>query len=77
MPTLTPRARFQRIAVGRANLAIKALKRLSKCSAKRYYEYSQEDVNLIFGKIEQALVSARNSFNVKSGDEFEQIESLQ
>jgi len=73
MATVTPRARFQKIAVGRANLAIKALRRLSKCSAKRYYAYSQEDVDLIFNKLDQALANAKNSFQMTKNSEFDEI----
>lgn len=69
MARRTAEERFKYVAVKRANRAIKALQLLSKCSQKRYYQFSREDVDSIFEKIEKALAGAKASFSTVNFDE--------
>ena len=62
----SPEERFDYVAAARANRAIEALRLLSKCSNKRYYQFTNEKVDSIFQELEEALQSAKSSFAPRS-----------
>jgi hypothetical protein len=56
------RKRFIRIVESRVNKIFYNLDNLSKCSNKRNYEYSEEDVRRIFREIERKVKETRLQF---------------
>jgi hypothetical protein len=56
------RDRFVRIVESRVNKIITSLDNLGKCSNKRNYEYSENDVKKIFREIERKVKEARLQF---------------
>ncbi len=57
-----PRKRFKRSASKRANEVLYRLKVLSNCSNRSFYSYTEEDVNKIFGAIEEQLRFVKSKF---------------
>lgn len=55
----TNRERFIRIAEARTQKIIKMLELLGNCSNPYNYEYSQKDVEKMFGAIETALKASK------------------
>ena len=66
----TNEERFKRIAEARANVVLEKLRLLGKCSNKRLYSYSKEDVETIFTRINQQVRDVRRKFDVS---EYEKI----
>lgn len=66
--TETRRDRFVRIAEARTNKIIDMLQLLGNCSNKSNYEYSKEDVKLIFGAIEAELRATKAKFEVSENE---------
>ncbi len=58
----TKRERFVRIAESRTNKIINMIELLGNCSNKSTYEYSEEDINKIFGRLEKELKNAKQRF---------------
>ena len=58
----TKRERFVRIAESRTNKIINMIELLGNCSNKSTYEYSEEDVNKIFGRLEKEIRNAKQRF---------------
>ncbi|MCP4653597.1 MAG: hypothetical protein GY858_09500 [Candidatus Omnitrophica bacterium] len=58
----TPQERFKRIATKRSNRIIEQLEILANCSERKSYAFSVEQVEKMFGAIDAALQSAKNSF---------------
>ena len=58
----TKRERFVRIAEARTNKIINMIDLLGNCSNKSTYEYSEEDINKIFGRLEKELRNAKQRF---------------
>ena len=58
----TKREKFVRIAESRTNKIINMIDLLGNCSNKSAYEYSEEDVNKIFGRLEKELKLAKQRF---------------
>lgn len=56
------RERFVRIAEARTNKIINMIDLLGNCSNKSTYEYSDEDVSKIFGRLEKELRIAKQRF---------------
>ena len=56
------RERFIRIVESRVNKILYNLDNLGKCSNKRNYEYSEEDVRRIFREIERKVKETRLHF---------------
>jgi hypothetical protein len=56
------RERFIRIVESRVNKILYNLDNLGKCSNKRNYEYSEEDVRRIFREIERKVKETRLNF---------------
>lgn len=61
----TKRDKFRRIAENRTNKIIKMLELLGNCANTSNYEYTSEDVKLIFNAIEEATKEARQKYNGK------------
>ena len=59
------RDRFVRIVERRVNLILNNLDSLGKCSNKRNYEYSEDDVKKIFNEIDKKCKEVRTMFNGK------------
>ena len=55
MNTETKREKFIRIAERRVNNILSNLDSLGKCSNRKNYEYTEEDVSKIFGEIEKKI----------------------
>ena len=64
----TKRERFVRIAEARTNKIIDMVKLLGNCSNKAVYEYSKEDVKIIFSAIEEELKNAKAKFNTTESE---------
>ena len=56
------RQRFLRIAESRVNKILSNLDNLAKCSNRRNYEYSNEEVKKIFREIERKVKDTRFQF---------------
>ena len=61
----TKSEKFVRIAEARTNKIIDMIKLLGNCSNTNTYEYSKEDVQKIFGAIEDELKVAKSKFDLK------------
>jgi hypothetical protein len=59
----TKRQRFIRIGERRVNKILDDLESLGKCSNKRNYQYSDEDVKKIFKAVEDKMKSIRGLFS--------------
>ena len=59
------RERFKRLAENRTNKIIKMLELLGNCANTSNYEYTNEDVKIIFSAIEEATKEAKSKFNSK------------
>ncbi len=57
------RQRFIRIAERRVNKILNDIESIGKCSNKRNYNYSEEDVKKIFKEINEKLKSVRVLFS--------------
>ena len=55
----TKKEKFVRIAEARTNKIIDMIKLLGNCSNKAVYDYSKEDIKMIFSAIEDELKIAR------------------
>jgi hypothetical protein len=61
-PQKTPRERFLTVAEKRTLRVLKDLRLLGNCGNRRAYEYSEEDVEKVFGAIERELARTRAKF---------------
>ena len=59
----TKRDKFVRLAEARTNKIIDMLQLLGNCSNTSAYDYTQQDVDKIFGAIENELKEAKKKFN--------------
>ena len=59
----TKRDKFVRLAEARTNKIIDMLQLLGNCSNTSAYDYTQQDVDKIFGAIENELREAKKKFN--------------
>jgi len=62
------RKRFIRVAESRVNKILYNLDNLGKCSNKRNYEYSEEEVRRIFREIERKVKETRSHFRDGAGN---------
>ena len=60
------RERFVRIVERRVNVIINNLDSLGKCSNKKNYEYTDDDVKKIFNEIDKKCKEVRSMFNGKT-----------
>lgn len=56
---------FNRVAGSRVTTILTAIKVLTRCAEKDYYEYNGEDVELMFDAIEKELRKSKETFNAK------------
>ena len=63
----TKRDRFIRIAENRTNRIIDTLRLLENCANTATYEYTQKDIDKIFGAIQKQLDETKRAF-VKQGN---------
>lgn len=72
----TPNEKFKRIASARTQKIIDMIELLGNCSNQYVYEYSQEEVDKIFGAIETELKLSKEKFKGKgkTNDRFMLIE---
>ena len=59
----TKRDKFVRLAEARTNKIIDMLQLLGNCSNTSAYDYTQRDVEKIFGAIENELKESKKKFN--------------
>ena len=59
----TKRDKFVRLAEARTNKIIDMIQFLGNCSNANAYDYTQQDVDKIFGAIEAELREAKKKFN--------------
>ena len=59
----TKRDKFVRLAEARTNKIIDMIQLLGNCSNVNAYDYTQQDVDKIFGAIETELREAKKKFN--------------
>lgn len=59
----TKRDKFVRLAEARTNKIIDMIQLLGNCSNVSAYDYTQQDVDKIFGAIENELREAKKKFN--------------
>lgn len=59
----TKRDKFVRLAEARTNKIIDMLQLLENCSNTSAYDYTQQDVEKIFGAIENELKEAKKKFS--------------
>ena len=59
----TKRERFIRIAETRTNKIIDMVQLLGNCSNTSAYEYTDEDIDMIFSAIENAVKEAKRKFS--------------
>ena len=64
----TKKEKFVRIAEARTNKIIDMIKLLGNCSNKAVYDYSKEDIQMIFSAIEDELKIARAKFDLGETD---------
>jgi len=62
------RERFVRVVESRVNRILDDLDKLGKCANKRNYEYTDEDVKLIFREIKRKVEEVRALFSSTTGD---------
>jgi hypothetical protein len=62
--------RFKRIARRRVQRVIDSIRSLSQCSNKRMYEWSDEQLNKIWGAIDKELETCKVAFESAEPEEF-------
>ena len=60
---MSKREKFVRLATGRVNKAIKEIQLIGNLSNRTYYEYSNADIEKIFGESHEQLRISREKFN--------------
>lgn len=63
------RDRFLKIASNRTNKIIDDIRLLANCSNTNNYEYTEEEVEKMFGAISAALDEAKSKFDFRSSKE--------
>ncbi len=58
----TKRQRFDRIAASRKDKILDTIRLLENCANKSNYEYTNDDINSLFGSLEAALHAAKSKF---------------
>ena len=64
----TKREKFIRIAEARTNKIINMVKLLGNCSNKAVYDYTKEDVKIIFSAIEEELRNSKAKFDTTDSE---------
>jgi len=58
--------RFKRVAARRTNTILKKLQILGNCANRSAYEYTDEDINRIFGEIEKTTRLVKTKFKISN-----------
>ena len=61
--------KFRRIATDRTNKVLRKLRILGNCANKSSYEYTDEDVEKMFGAIDRELKRIKTLFNSRAKSE--------
>ncbi len=62
--------RFKRIAAKRTNEILEKIRILGNCSNKSSYEYTEEEVNKIFGELDKQLKLTKVRFSAGKRERF-------
>ena len=66
----TKEHRFKRVAEKRVRVILEALRKLSQCSNRRMYNWSENDLKKIWTAINKELDSCKKTFNNAEPEEF-------
>lgn len=72
----TKNERFVRIAEARTNKIINMIQLLGNCANKGTYDYSKEEVKMIFNAIEDELRIAKSKFEISDNESGKKAFSL-
>ena len=61
--------KFVRIVEARTNKTAKMIRLIGNCASKSSYDYSEEEVKMIFAYLEKEIKNARNKFNGSDTEE--------
>ncbi len=61
----TKHEKFKRLAAARLNRTLEDIRRLQNCAARTAYEYTEANVEEMFGVLENALAECKAAFKVK------------
>ena len=64
------REKFVRLAEGRTQLALDAIRKIGNLSNSRAYEYTDADVRLIVKALREATVEVERKFSSTTGETF-------
>jgi hypothetical protein len=67
----TPKQQFKRIVEPSVKAILQKLDTLGKCSNKRLYSYSQEDIDKIFSTINKKIRQVKLKLDVYKQEDFE------
>lgn len=65
--------KFVRLAENRTNNAIKQIQLISNLSNKRNYDYTREEVDIIFKALNRAIKTARDQFMLELEKEIDEF----
>lgn len=66
----TRKERFKRLAAQRTNDVLKRLRILGNCANRQVYEYTEEDIELIFSAIEKKMKEVKTKFHFPKEEKF-------
>lgn len=61
--------KFVRIVEARTNKAAEMIRLIGNCASKSSYDYSEEEVKMIFAYLEKEIKNAKNKFNGSDAEE--------
>ena len=67
---LTKSERFKKYAGGRTSQALRAIENLGNCANTQSYEYTEEQVQSIFGELRRVLDETEKKFQPKTRQKF-------
>ncbi|MBJ90938.1 MAG: hypothetical protein CMO98_13915 [Woeseia sp.] len=67
--TIAKQAKFKELAEKRVNAALDKLRLIGNLSDKKSYEYSNDEVEAIFGFLQKELVQIKRKFEPNDNDE--------
>lgn len=70
MDSAGKRERFKRLATQRTNVILKKIKILGNCSNRSAYEYTEDEINKIFGAIDRQVKDVKAKFHFPKVKEF-------
>ncbi len=66
----TKESRFKRVVQKRVQNVLDSLRRLSQCSNKRMYKWSDEQLKKIWSAIDKELKKCKDNFEISEPEEF-------